>query len=68
MTVVGATGDPLQVVPMLQEHQPDLLVLDLRLASNDGLSVLRQIRSVGLDTAVTSTTVPPCWTITDPSA
>ncbi len=57
MTVVGATGDPLQVVPMLREYQPDLLVLDLRLASTDGLSVLRQIRSEGLDTAVVMLTM-----------
>lgn len=52
MTVVGATGAPEQVVPMLREHQPDLMVLDLRLATTDGLSVLRQIRAAGLDTTV----------------
>ncbi|MDP2366773.1 response regulator, partial [Rhodoferax sp.] len=52
MTVVGATGDPLRVVPMLREHQPDLLVLDMRLANTDGLTVLRQIRSEGLETTV----------------
>src|SRR5665647_2904141 len=52
MTVVGATGAPEQVVPMLREHQPDLMVLDLRLATTDGLSVLRQIRAEGLDTTV----------------
>ena len=28
--VVGATGDPAQVVPMLRAHQPDLLVLEDR--------------------------------------
>jgi DNA-binding NarL/FixJ family response regulator len=33
MTVVGATGNPDLVVPMLREHQPDLVVLDLRLAA-----------------------------------
>lgn len=52
MTVVGATGAPEQVVRMLREHQPDLMVLDLRLATTDGLSVLRQIRAEGLDTTV----------------
>lgn len=52
MTVVGATGDPAQVVPMLREHQPDLMVLDLRLATVDGLSVLRMIRAEGCETPV----------------
>ena len=52
MDVVGATGDPARVVPMLREQQPDLMVLDLRLASTDGLSLLRQIRSEGCDTPV----------------
>ena len=50
LKVVGATGDPTQVVAMLREHQPDLLVLDLRLAATDGLSLLRQIRADGCDT------------------
>jgi len=52
MTVVGATGDPAQVAPMLREHEPDLMVLDLRLAMTDGLSVLRLIRSEGFETPV----------------
>ncbi len=50
MTVVGSTGNPDLVVPMLREHQPDLVVLDLRLATTDGLSLLRHIRSQGCDT------------------
>src|SRR5665647_2505229 len=52
MTVVGATGAPGQVVPMLREHQPDLMVLDLRLATTDGLSLLRLIRAEGCETPV----------------
>jgi two-component system nitrate/nitrite response regulator NarL len=52
MTVVVATGDPAQVVSMLREHQPDLMVLDLRLAAVDGLSVLRMVRAEGLETPV----------------
>lgn len=52
MTVVVATGDPAQVVPLLREHQPDLIVLDLRLAKIDGLSVLRMIRAEGCETPV----------------
>lgn len=52
MAVVAATGNPDFVMPMLREHQPDLLVLDLRLAQTDGLSVLRMIRAADLDTPV----------------
>jgi two-component system nitrate/nitrite response regulator NarL len=52
MTVVTATGDPDQVVPALREHRPDLVVLDLRLAQIDGLSVLRMIRADGSDVPV----------------
>lgn len=48
--VVGATGVPAAVVPMLREHAPDLLVLDLRLPTTDGLSLLRLIRAEGFET------------------
>ncbi|MDD4943600.1 MAG: response regulator, partial [Rhodoferax sp.] len=52
MSVVTATGNPDLVLPLLHEHQPDLLVLDLRLAQTDGLSVLRMIRADGCETPV----------------
>lgn len=52
VSVVAATGDPALVLPMLREHQPNLVVLDLRLGKTDGLSVLRMIRSEGCDTPV----------------
>jgi two-component system nitrate/nitrite response regulator NarL len=49
MKVIGATGNPELVLPMLREHTPDLLVLDLRLAETDGLSLLRRIRAEGCE-------------------
>lgn len=49
MKVIGATGQPEQVLPMLREQMPDLLVLDLRLAQTDGLSLLRWLRAEGCD-------------------
>lgn len=52
MVVVAATGDPVLVVPMLREHRPDLMVLDLRLAKTDGLSLLRMIRAEGCEVPV----------------
>jgi len=52
MKVVGATGQPELVLPMLRREQADLLVLDLRLAQTDGLSLLRQLRVEGCDIPV----------------
>ena len=50
MDVVAALGDPAQVVPVLREHRPDLLVLDLRMPAVDGLTLLHRVRAEGLDT------------------
>ena len=52
MEVVGATGNPDLVLPMLREHQPDLAVFDLRLATTDGLTLLRHVRAQGCETPV----------------
>ena len=50
MDVVCATGDARLVVGLLRQHQPQLLMLDLRLSDTDGLSVLRHVRAEGLET------------------
>ena len=50
ITVVAALGDPDKVAAALREHQPDLLVLDLRMPSTDGLTLLRRLRAEGCDT------------------
>jgi two-component system nitrate/nitrite response regulator NarL len=48
--VVAALGDPDKVAAALLEHKPDLLVLDLRMPSTDGLTLLRRLRAVVCDT------------------
>ncbi len=48
--VVAALGDPELVAGVLKQHRPDLLVLDLRMPTGDGLSLLRRLRAEGCDT------------------
>jgi two-component system nitrate/nitrite response regulator NarL len=52
MQVVAATGDAQQVPALLREHQPDLLVLDLRMPEIDGLTLTRRLRLEGIDTPI----------------
>ena len=47
---VTATGDPEKVADLLREIQPDLAVLDLRMPTIDGLTLLRRLRAAGLQT------------------
>ncbi len=48
--VVAALGDPERVAAVLREHRPDLLVLDLRMPSMDGMALLRRLRAEGCET------------------
>lgn len=50
--VVATTGDGLDVVPLLKEHEPDLLILDLGLPHLTGLNILRRLDSLSLSTQV----------------
>ncbi len=52
MEVVAALVDPDQVVQVLRDEKPDLVVLDLRMPATDGLSLLRRLRAEGIDTPV----------------
>jgi CheY-like chemotaxis protein len=39
---------PAEAIPYLQDHQPDLLFLDIIMPGMDGLSLLRHLRSLAL--------------------
>lgn len=41
--VAAATGDGLAVIDLVEEHQPDVLLLDLSLPGLNGLEVLRRV-------------------------
>ena len=45
--MVATTGDGLDVFPLVEKHQPDLLILDLGLPHLNGLDVLHKIRKGG---------------------
>jgi DNA-binding NarL/FixJ family response regulator len=50
--VVATTGDGLEAMPLLREHEPDLVVLDLGLPGLNGLDILRKIQNLDLATKV----------------
>lgn len=50
--VSGTTGNGLEVIPLVKEHEPDLLILDLGLPHLNGLDILRRIRRLHLTTKV----------------
>lgn len=52
INVVGATGQVKELMQLLREHQPDLLVIDLRMEPLDGFGVLAQIRKENFETPV----------------
>lgn len=50
--VVGEAGDGLEVLPLVGELQPDVVVLDLMLPGLGGIEVARQIRKANTNTQI----------------
>jgi two-component system nitrate/nitrite response regulator NarL len=57
LQVAGIGGDASQVEPLLEEHHPDVLLLDLNLAGNDGIQVMQRLREHGYTLPVLILTV-----------
>jgi two-component system, NarL family, nitrate/nitrite response regulator NarL len=52
MQIMATTGRAEEAWDLLQQHRPDLLILDLRMAPTDGITLLKQLRDQGSDTPV----------------
>lgn len=52
INVVGATAQVKELCQLLREHEPDLLVMDLRMDPLDGFAVLAHIRKEGFETPI----------------
>ena len=50
MQVLAAVATADEAISALKTHQPDLMVLDLRMPQTDGLTLLRRVRAEGLET------------------
>jgi two-component system nitrate/nitrite response regulator NarL len=52
MQVLATTGRADETFALLEKHRPDLLILDLRMAPTDGITLLKSLREKGIDTPV----------------
>ena len=56
IVVVGEAGDGLQAVEMVQQHQPDVCLMDLVMPRLDGIAATRQVKSLAADVKVIALT------------
>lgn len=49
LTVVGEAEDGRQVLPMVREHRPDVVLMDIRMPAMDGLTATERLRAAGSD-------------------
>jgi two-component system nitrate/nitrite response regulator NarL len=52
MQVMATTGRADETLALLQQHEPDLLILDLRMGPTDGITLLKSLREQGVQTPV----------------
>lgn len=52
MRVVGEAGDFTQVVSVVQERQPNVLIMDISMANGEAFSVMRKIREIFPETKI----------------
>jgi two-component system nitrate/nitrite response regulator NarL len=52
MQVLATTGRADETLALLQKHQPDLLILDLRMGPTDGITLLKSLREQSVQTPI----------------
>ncbi len=57
VNVCAITGNPAEVVGLLTEKRPDVLILDLNIGGTDGIHVMQQLRGEGFQLPVLILTV-----------
>jgi two-component system nitrate/nitrite response regulator NarL len=57
MRVVAMTGDPGEVQPLLRQHNPDALLMDLNMPGIDGISLMQQLKGEGFGLPILILTV-----------
>ena len=57
VSVSAIAGDPAQVEGLLNEHNPDVLILDLNIGGTDGIHVMQKLRGEGFELPVLILTV-----------
>lgn len=52
MTVIGDTGDPVNALSIASREQPDIIILDLDLGSEDGLAFLPELMNAARQSSI----------------
>ncbi len=52
LEIVGEAGDGREILQLIQEQDPDILLLDLRMPNMDGLAVMQTLQNANLRTKV----------------
>lgn len=55
--MIAEVGDSRKALSVVQEHEPDLILLDLNMPGQDGLQTLNQLRNAGVDSRIIVFTV-----------
>lgn len=55
--LVAEVGEPKNALAVVQEHEPDLVLLDLNMPGQDGLQTLNILRNAGVDSRIIVFTV-----------
>ena len=60
LEVIGQTGDGQQAIQLVQEHAPDVLIMDLVLERMDGFDVLDAVKDRPVSTLILSSFARGC--------